>query len=103
MCRVSVLDLVGALPMTNLDPVRWTPARRRKPGHWLVLLLFVAAGAIAGALAGYFVATTLDPDARTDFLVWVRDSSEDAWPWELAGAVFAGVSAFAIAVTSSDA
>ena len=89
--------------MTNVDPVRWMPERRWMPAHWVILLLFIAAGAMAGALAGYFVATTLDAEARTDFLVWAMDHSEDAWPWGLAGAVFSGVTAFAIAVTSSDA
>ncbi len=70
---------------------------------WMILLLFIGAGAMAGALAGYFIATTLDGEARPDFLVWIKDYFEDAWPWGLTGAVFAGVIAFAIRVTSSDA
>jgi H+/Cl- antiporter ClcA len=89
--------------MTNLDPLEWKPAHRWKPELWTILLLIVAAGAMAGALAGYFVATALDGEARLDFLDWIKEYSEDAWPWGLTGAVFAGVIAFAIKVTSSDA
>jgi len=83
--------------MTNLNPLRW------KPEHWVILLLFIGAGALAGAVIGYFVGTTFDAQARPDFLVWIRDYSDDAWPWELTGAVLAGVVTFAIGVTSEDA
>ena len=95
--------LVGAMQMTNLDPLEWKPAHRWKPEHGMILLLAIAAGAISGALVGYFVATTFDGEARPDFLVWIKEYSEDAWPWGLTGAVIAGVIAFAIRVTASDA
>ena len=69
----------------------------------MLLFLFLAGGALAGAFVGYFMGTSLDSLARPDFLVWVRDYSEDAWPWELAGAVAASAIAFAIGVTSDGA